>query len=210
MALAGVATRFWSPSAAPAGRTPGTTRASVLLAARTSATSCGEHTMPAAPAFSASFARRTTASRMVPAMPSARRSSSDRLVSTVTPRMPGLPLATSTALRIISKPPAVCTVSSSAPRLVAEATARATVSGMSCSFRSRKTLPPRFCTASTARCALGHEELQANLVETRLSFQAIEESGQARHVRHVERHDHALGGGMTLRSLTGCPRPARR
>jgi hypothetical protein len=87
---------------------------------------------------------------MVPPKPSAARSCSVKLVNTVTPRIPGVPEATAVARRIISTPPAVCTVNNSAPRAFAEDTARATVSGMSCNLRSRKIRPPRFRTISIA------------------------------------------------------------
>ena len=130
--------------------------------------------------LSASFARRTTASRMVPPMPSARKSSSDRLVNTVTPS--GLPFAP-------WPPGPPCASSRSRPRCARSATrrpsssrrttARATVSGMSCSFRSRKTLPPALLYRLDGARALGHEQFQADLVETRLSFQAIQEIRQA-------------------------------
>ena len=50
IAAAGVAMRYWSPTSAPAGRTPGVTmRASGPRSARISAASCGEQTMPSAP-----------------------------------------------------------------------------------------------------------------------------------------------------------------
>ena len=53
-ALAGVATRFWSPMSAPAGRTPGvTTRKLSGTFARMAAASRGEDTTPSMPAFKA-------------------------------------------------------------------------------------------------------------------------------------------------------------
>src|SRR5690606_19854009 len=56
MASRGVITRFWSPTALPAGRMPGTTRNPSGHAARIAATSCAEQTMPSSPAPSASAA----------------------------------------------------------------------------------------------------------------------------------------------------------
>ena len=120
-------------------------------AARAASISSGEQTRPAIPARAAMRARARTTSGIVCSMPSARRSSSARLVSTVTPRIFTLPAAAWAARDSISKPPDVCTVSSSASFRAADATARATVSGMSCSLRSRKTRPPRDRTASMAR-----------------------------------------------------------
>ena len=154
MALSGVATRFWSPAAEPApvaGRIPGTTMKSPGAAPRAASISCDEQTRPAMPAFAAMRARARTISGIVASIPSARRSSCARLVKTVTPRIFTWPSAACAARDSISNPPEVCTVSSSASIRRADCTARATVSGMSCSLRSRKIRPPRLRTASTAR-----------------------------------------------------------
>ena len=52
------------------------------------------------------------------------------------------PGAASAAARTIAEPPAACTVSRSGRSLATARAAPATVAGMSCSFRSRKTLTP--------------------------------------------------------------------
>ena len=56
----GVTTRFWSPTALPAGRKPGTTKNPCFHWRWTSPTSWPEHTIPSSPASCASSARRRT------------------------------------------------------------------------------------------------------------------------------------------------------
>jgi len=75
------------------------------------------------------------------------------LVNTVTASSCGAPgsLAACAAAAIICPPPPAWTVRSDAPVPVTERTAPATVLGMSCSFRSRKTSNPRYLSPSITR-----------------------------------------------------------
>src|SRR5215468_655209 len=141
-ASSGVAVRAWSCAAAPAGRTPGVIRVtSGPTSARTAATSLGEQTSPRAPADTASTASRRTASGSGPVIPIRSRSAGLSEVSRVTAAII-VDGAASTAAWITSGPPAACTVSTSGCSRATARAAPATVAGMSCSFRSRKTLTP--------------------------------------------------------------------
>jgi ferrochelatase len=115
-AASGVTTRCWSWLGAPAGRSPGTSGASrPPNRATTAGSSTPLQTMPCAPAESASAARRSTSdctSSHGPRPHAAASSSAARLVSTVTPRMPHVSPAPSTAAASIASPPDACTVSS--------------------------------------------------------------------------------------------------
>ena len=154
-ASAGVATRFWSPTAAPAGRTPGVTNS--VPAGRDlerSPTSFGEQTRPCAPLAVANCAMALTWSAgVLPVIPTSARSDSSREVSTVTASMRGLSApnsaAASAAARIMALPPTECIVMRSTPRRPADLTERSTVRGMSWSLRSRNTFLPRSFTALT-------------------------------------------------------------
>src|SRR5579862_3647048 len=119
---------------------PGTTsRKSLPQAWRSKATSCGEQTTPSRPAAFANRARRRTCASTGPSWPVAARSLASRLVNTVTAKsfVRRAPRA-STAARIIASPPALWSVKNSGSSASAARTAPATVLGISCSFRSRK------------------------------------------------------------------------
>ena len=154
-ACAGVATRAWSPASLPAGRMPGTTsRGPSPSASRSSDTSRGEQTRPSAPASIAIRARRSTCWAGPPATPVAPSAAASMLVSTVTASRigrwdvpPGVRSAASRAAAIMAGLPQACRDSMAAPSGASDRTAPATVFGMSCSLRSRKT---GRCVASRA------------------------------------------------------------
>src|SRR5205085_1098453 len=106
----GVTTLFWSATAAPAGRTPGTTRKPSGQAERAASTSSPEQTMPSMPASCARSASRRTCSFGDPGTPIAVRSAWSRLVRTVTPTTLVPAGAAAFAAAIISRPPAAWTV----------------------------------------------------------------------------------------------------
>ena len=107
----------------------------------------GEQTTPSRPDSFARTARRSAASRGVPAMPTSARaaaSSDVRIVTAMTfgagrPAAAAASRALSPAARIISRPPPAWTFRIEAPVRAAAAAAPPTVFGMSWSFRSRKT-----------------------------------------------------------------------
>ena len=91
MAAAGVTTRFWSPTSAPAGRMPGThSTKEGPQAARIGSISFAEQTTPSMPQDWARRARRTTCDWAGVDWPTASRSLSSKLVSTVTASSSGL------------------------------------------------------------------------------------------------------------------------
>ena len=152
--------RDWSPTALPAGRTPGVTitHAGPRLV-RSAAISLGEATQPSRPAAAAIPARWSTWPSTELATPSSRLSAPrSRLVSTVTasaigrrtPSSFAAAAAPSAAAAIMARPPEAWTLNMSTPRRAASRAAPATVLGMSWNLRSRKTSAPRLWTLSTA------------------------------------------------------------
>jgi len=155
MACAGVATRDWSFAAESAGRMPGTTiRNFGPHAARMAFTSWAEATTPSNPA---TCARRASAKACTPGeseTPISARASASMLVRIVTPSNAGrlLPATASRAARIIALPPHACSVSSRTPgSFEAEATAPATVLGISWNFKSRNIPKRKLASFSTTR-----------------------------------------------------------
>ena len=84
MAEAGVATRFWSPTAAPAGRMPGMTRVASGNEARVEVISSALQTKPRMPEFQAVEASRATWVAGASGTPTALSWAASMLVRTVT------------------------------------------------------------------------------------------------------------------------------
>src|SRR5579872_5637600 len=148
---------------------PGTTsRESGPTSWRSSATSCGEQTMPSRPLSLASSARRFTCSPVGPFWPTASRSRSSRLVSTVTPSsfmraLRAVCFAASAAACIMARPPPQWTVRNVGSSEAAAFTAPETVLGMSCSLRSRNSGKP-CATSRTARGPLAAKNSSPSLI----------------------------------------------
>ena len=126
-------------------RKPGPTCWRIQLASR------AEATIPSTPASFAMSVSRPTSSRTdrISRFHTAAISLGVNDVRTVTARSFRSPDRAATAASIIRGPPDACSVSSSAPRSDAASTACATVFGMSCSLRSRKTRFPRATSSRT-------------------------------------------------------------
>src|SRR5690348_1109718 len=148
---------------------PGTTsRKSVPTSWRSSVTSCGEQTMPSRPLFLASSARRLTCSPVGAFWPTASRSCSSRLVSTVTPRsfmrvLRAACFAAAAAACIMAWPPLQWTVRNVGSSAAAAFTAPDTVLGMSCSLRSRNS-GRLWATSCTARGPLAVKNSRPSLM----------------------------------------------
>ena len=161
-------------------------------AARTRATSCGEHTTPPSPARDGLPALPLDLGREVDLArvpPPAHRPAWSCDVSTVTPTSPMRPPAALAAASIIAAPPSVWTVAIATPSAARAATASATVFGMSCHLRSRKTRSPRSVSTPNEVGALtGHED-RSDLHPPRLR-QPVQQPQRLRATRQVQRDDH--------------------
>lgn len=149
-AIRGVVTRFWSSKAVPSGRTPGVTRVKCPPnSRRNNAVSNGEQTSPFKPANLANRARVTTSPPTVWSNPIWVRSSSSKLVSTVTASSWVRCGQDSRAASIMARPPRLWMVRNFTSNEPAAATALATVLGISWNFRSKKTSAPSARTRRT-------------------------------------------------------------
>ena len=136
----GVATRVWSPMAAPCGRTPGVTmKASGPRSSRSGRASRGDATTPDMPDSLAREAMASTCDSTGRSTPTWCRVSCDMDVSTVMPSVAGTSAPASAApamaprwaASIMGRPPMVCMVSMSAPASAALRAAPSTWCGMS-------------------------------------------------------------------------------
>ena len=213
-ASSGVATRAWSCWSAPAGRTPGVISVmSGPTSARTAATSCGEQTSPRAPAATASTAIRRTTSLTEPGDAESRRGRCRPSRSAGSPPRRSVCGRRLHGRRIMSAPPAACTVRISGRSRDTARAAPATVAGMSCSLRSRK-------TSDAARAAYrGHHvgavpqvELQADLDGGHVRRDERRPPRRGVQVRRVERDgDRCWPPGLARQSpLSGRPGFIRR
>ena len=143
-------------------------------------------------------------------MPSARRSSSARLVSTVTPRIFTLPAAASAARDSISKPPEVCTVSSSALDARRRRHRARHRLGDVVQLEVQEDAPAARPHRLDGALALGHEQLEPDLVERRPPVQPIEQRRQRPPDRgRRARRSRARARGMSCASVSSSHAPPR-
>ncbi|SDP41759.1 hypothetical protein SAMN05216303_104208 [Rhodoferax sp. OV413] len=160
-ATCGVANRTWSVAPLALSWMPGVT---MSVPAGNCATkypaSFADATTPWQPQAAASLAKRSTCARTDGARPISKRSSSPRLVMTVSAMIlrPGNGAAAATAARSTAEPPDACTVTMVAPSFPAACTAPATEFGISCSLRSKKTSLPM---ATSSRTMLGPSSVRS-------------------------------------------------
>ena len=144
----------WRPapgrrSRRPRGGCPGTTVTSPGAACRVTARSAAAHTSPPQPAAAAN--RGPGREHLGRRVGVAREDGDPEHAGCRARRPPVAPSAMpSTAARTMASPPCVCTVANATPSPPRTRAARATVVGMSCSLRSRKTRYPSAMRADTA------------------------------------------------------------
>ena len=131
------------------------------------------------------------------------------LVSTVTPITSGrgtlaradAATADSAAARIIALPPEQWTLTIHAPVATADATAPATVLGMSWNLRSRKTLSPRSASVRTIARAFRGEQLLADLEPADGAAQLVGQRQRPLGGGHVERDQDRVHAWAAARRL---------
>ena len=199
---------------APLALMPGVTRVKSGATWATSPSSLTEHTTPSAPDEAASLATLATCRPGLPAKPAAARSAAERLVRTVTTRVPASwPAAPSrrpeAAASSMACPPVPCTVTHRAPTAPRARAARLTVFGMSCSLASAKTGFPSPASAAMTAGPGPDQELQADLEGAHVRKQLPSQlQGRAR-FGHVESGDDGVLGRLHHHS-TVLVRSARR